>query len=78
MEAYDRYQNIHVDIEGFVVTVASAGDSHCILESACGNLYYLLADHRFEDNGEVTERVTNIGGGDVGRLNTGGGTQEDF
>ena len=41
-----------VIIEGFVVTVASVGDSRCILESADGSLYYLSADHRFEDNDE--------------------------
>ncbi|PWA35180.1 Protein phosphatase 2C [Artemisia annua] len=63
-----------VIIEGFVVTVASVGDSRCILESADGSLHYLSADHRFEDNDEETERVTSSGG-EVGRLNTGGGTQ---
>lgn len=63
-----------VIIEGFVVTVASVGDSRCILESADGSLYYLSADHRFEDNEEETRRVT-ASGGEVGRLNTGGGTQ---
>ncbi|KAI3762940.1 hypothetical protein L1987_53382 [Smallanthus sonchifolius] len=63
-----------VIIEGFIVTVASVGDSRCILESADGSLYYLSADHRFEDNEEETERVT-ASGGEVGRLNTGGGTQ---
>lgn len=41
-----------VIIEGFVVTVASVGDSRCILESADGSLHYLSADHRFEDNDE--------------------------
>lgn len=41
-----------VIIEGFIVTVASVGDSRCILESADGSLYYLSADHRFEDNEE--------------------------
>ncbi|XP_024972629.1 probable protein phosphatase 2C 12 [Cynara cardunculus var. scolymus] len=63
-----------VIIEGFVVTVASVGDSRCILESVDGSLHYLSADHRFEDNEEETERVT-ASGGEVGRLNTGGGTQ---
>nr|XP_043637138.1 probable protein phosphatase 2C 12 [Erigeron canadensis] len=63
-----------VIIEGFVVTVASVGDSRCILESADGSLHYLSADHRFEDNEEETERVT-ASGGEVGRLNTGGGQQ---
>lgn len=63
-----------VIIEGYVVTVASVGDSRCILESADGSLYYLSADHRFEDNNDETERVT-LSGGEVGRLNTGGGQQ---
>ncbi|GJU14898.1 probable protein phosphatase 2C 12 [Tanacetum coccineum] len=63
-----------VIIEGFVVTVASVGDSRCILESADGSLHYLSADHRFEDNDEEKSRGHNSGG-EVGRLNTGGGTQ---
>ncbi|XP_071733276.1 probable protein phosphatase 2C 12 [Rutidosis leptorrhynchoides] len=63
-----------VIIEGFIVTVASVGDSRCILESADGSLYYLSADHRFEDNVEETERVTSSGG-EVGRMNAGGGQQ---
>lgn len=39
-------------IEGLVVTVASVGDSRCILESAEGDIYYLSADHRLECNEE--------------------------
>jgi serine/threonine protein phosphatase PrpC len=39
-------------IEGLVITVASVGDSRCILESAEGDLYYLSADHRLECNEE--------------------------
>ncbi|GAA0174516.1 protein phosphatase [Lithospermum erythrorhizon] len=61
-------------IEGRVVTVASVGDSRCILESAEGDLYYLSADHRLESNEEERERITSSGG-EVGRLNTGGGTE---
>ncbi|KAM7517079.1 hypothetical protein LguiA_006662 [Lonicera macranthoides] len=61
-------------IEGWVVTVASVGDSRCVLESAEGEIYYLSADHRLECNEEERERVT-ASGGEVGRLNTGGGTQ---
>ncbi|XP_031118065.1 probable protein phosphatase 2C 12 [Ipomoea triloba] len=61
-------------IEGWVVTVASVGDSRCILESAEGGIYYLSADHRLECNEEERERITSSGG-EVGRLNTGGGTQ---
>nr|GMD94549.1 probable protein phosphatase 2C 12 [Ipomoea batatas] len=49
-------------IEGWVVTVASVGDSRCILESAEGEIYYLR------------ERIT-ASGGEVGRLNTGGGNE---
>lgn len=37
-----------VIIEGSVITVASVGDSRCILESAEGGLYYLSADHRLD------------------------------
>ncbi|KAK2992269.1 hypothetical protein RJ640_020262, partial [Escallonia rubra] len=63
-----------VIIEGWVVTVASVGDSRCILESAEGGIYYLSADHRLECNEEERDRITSSGG-EVGRLNTGGGTQ---
>ncbi|VFQ86880.1 unnamed protein product [Cuscuta campestris] len=63
-----------VIIEGWVVTVASVGDSRCVLESAEGGIYYLSADHRLEGNEEERERITSSGG-EVGRLNTGGGTQ---
>jgi len=41
-----------VIIEGWVVTVASVGDSRCVLESSDGELYYLSADHRLETNEE--------------------------
>lgn len=41
-----------VIIEGWVVTVASVGDSRCILEPAEGGIYYLSADHRLECNEE--------------------------
>lgn len=61
-------------IEGLTVTVASVGDSRCILESSEGEIYYLSADHRLETNEEERERIT-ASGGEVGRLNTGGGTQ---
>ncbi|GMH13804.1 hypothetical protein Nepgr_015645 [Nepenthes gracilis] len=56
-----------VIIEGWVVTVASVGDSRCILESAEGDIYCLSADHRLECDVED--------GGEVGRLNTGAGTE---
>ncbi|XP_022879871.1 probable protein phosphatase 2C 12 isoform X3 [Olea europaea var. sylvestris] len=63
-----------VIIDGWVVTVASVGDSRCVLESAEGGIYYLSADHRLECNEEERERITSSGG-EVGRLNTGGGTE---
>ncbi|KAM7278758.1 hypothetical protein ACFE04_005892 [Oxalis oulophora] len=63
-----------VIIDGWVVTVGSVGDSRCILESSEGDIYYLSADHRLEINEEERSRVT-ASGGEVGRLNTGGGTE---
>lgn len=63
-----------VIIEGWIITVASVGDSRCILESAEGELYYLSEDHRLECNEEERERIT-ASGGEVGRLNTGGGAE---
>ncbi|XP_051150959.1 probable protein phosphatase 2C 12 isoform X2 [Andrographis paniculata] len=63
-----------VIIEGWVLTVASVGDSRCVLESAEGDIYYLSADHRLECSEEERERITSSGG-EVGRLNTGGGTE---
>ncbi|PKU68102.1 putative protein phosphatase 2C 12 [Dendrobium catenatum] len=56
-----------VIIDGWAVTVASVGDSRCILESADGSLYLLSADHRLDENKEEVERVT-ASGGEVGRL----------
>ncbi|KAE8665172.1 B3 domain-containing protein [Hibiscus syriacus] len=43
-------------------------------ERADGGIYYLSADHRLECN-EDEERIT-ASGGDIGRLNAGGGTEE--
>ncbi|KAL7085198.1 hypothetical protein ACP275_14G267300 [Erythranthe tilingii] len=63
-----------VIIEGWVLTVASVGDSRAILESAEGGIYYLSADHRLECSEEERERIT-ASGGEVGRLNTGAGTE---
>nr|VDD44802.1 unnamed protein product [Brassica oleracea] len=54
-----------VIVEGWVVSVASVGDSRCILEPAEGDIF------RFYDR---RDRVTASGGED-GRLNTGGGTE---
>ncbi|XP_006651470.1 probable protein phosphatase 2C 12 [Oryza brachyantha] len=61
-----------VIIDGWVVTVASVGDSRCILESAEGTVYFLSADHRLDSNEEEVERIT-ASGGDVGRINIAGG-----
>ncbi|KAF8406334.1 hypothetical protein HHK36_008421 [Tetracentron sinense] len=61
-------------VDGWVITVASVGDSRCILESAEGVVYYLSADHRLECNEEERERIT-ASGGEVGRLNAGGGAE---
>ncbi|KAL4298083.1 hypothetical protein GQ457_12G019070 [Hibiscus cannabinus] len=63
-----------VIIEGWVITVASVGDSRCIFESAEGVIYYLSADHRLDCNEEERERITACGG-EVGRLNAGGGAE---
>ncbi|KAE8683345.1 putative protein phosphatase 2C 15 [Hibiscus syriacus] len=63
-----------VIIEGWVITVASVGDSRCIFDSADGGIYYLSADHRLECNEEERERIT-ASGGDIGRLNAGAGTE---
>ncbi|XP_073014471.1 probable protein phosphatase 2C 12 [Typha latifolia] len=63
-----------VIIDGWVVTVASVGDSRCILESAEGSIYFLSADHRLDANEEEVERVT-ASGGEVGRLNIVGGAE---
>ncbi|KAF5940116.1 hypothetical protein HYC85_021283 [Camellia sinensis] len=59
---------------GWFITVAYVGDSRCVLESADGEIYYLSADHRLECSVEERERIT-ASGGEVGRLNTGGGTE---
>ncbi|KAK4770531.1 hypothetical protein SAY87_031063 [Trapa incisa] len=63
-----------VIIEGWIITAASVGDSRCFFESAEGDIYYLSADHRLECNEEERIRITSRGG-DVGRLNTGGGAE---
>ncbi|KAG6516507.1 hypothetical protein ZIOFF_026972 [Zingiber officinale] len=70
-----------VIIDGWVVTVASVGDSRCVLESAEGSVYFLSTDHRLEDNEEeyvlmlfVVERITTHGG-EVGRMNVAGGAE---
>ncbi|XP_042386342.1 probable protein phosphatase 2C 12 [Zingiber officinale] len=63
-----------VIIDRWVVTVASVGDSRCVLESAEGSVYFLSTDHRLEDNEEEVERIT-AHGGEVGRMNVAGGAE---
>ena len=46
-----------VTIEGWVVIVASIGDSRCIFESAEGDIYHLSANHRFECDEEERDCV---------------------
>ncbi|KAJ4786028.1 Protein phosphatase 2C family protein [Rhynchospora pubera] len=64
-----------VIIDGWVVTVASVGDSCFILESAEGSIYVLSADHRLEVNEEEVERVT-ASGGEAARINIAGGAAQ--
>lgn len=49
-----------VIIDGWVVTVASVGDSRCILESAEGTVYFLSADHRLDANEEEYVHTANL------------------
>lgn len=61
-------------IDGWTVTVASVGDSRCILDTQGGVVSLLTVDHRLEENAEERERVT-ASGGEVGRLNIFGGNE---
>ncbi|XP_077218694.1 protein phosphatase 2C family protein [Tasmannia lanceolata] len=63
-----------VVVDGWTITVASVGDSRCILDSQGGMVSLLTVDHRLEENAEERERVT-ASGGEVGRLNVCGGTE---
>ena len=63
-----------VVIDGWTVTVASVGDSRCILDTQGGVVSLLTVDHRLEENAEERERVT-ASGGEVGRLNIFGGNE---
>lgn len=56
------------------MTVASVGDSRCILDTQGGVVCLLTVDHRLEENEEERERVT-ASGGEVGRLNVFGGNE---
>ncbi|KAG6588608.1 probable protein phosphatase 2C 5 [Cucurbita pepo subsp. pepo] len=63
-----------VVIDGWTVTVASVGDSRCILDTQGGVVSLLTVDHRLEENEEERKRVT-ASGGEVGRLNVFGGNE---
>ncbi|KAL4556234.1 hypothetical protein LXL04_038878 [Taraxacum kok-saghyz] len=63
-----------VVIDGWTITVASVGDSRCILDTQAGVVSLLTVDHRLEENVEERERVT-ASGGEVGRLNIFGGNE---
>ncbi|KAM3704663.1 hypothetical protein ACB098_03G022900 [Castanea mollissima] len=63
-----------VVIDDWTITVASVGDSRCILDTQGGVVSLLTVDHRLEENVEERERVT-ASGGEVGRLNVYGGNE---
>ncbi|KAI9088669.1 hypothetical protein K1719_029783 [Acacia pycnantha] len=63
-----------VIVDGWTVTVASVGDSRCILDTQGGPITNLTVDHRLEENIEERERVT-ASGGEVGRLSIYGGAE---
>lgn len=63
-----------VIIDGWTVTVASVGDSRCILDAQGGAVSNLTVDHRLEENAEERARVT-ASGGEVGRLSIVGGAE---
>ncbi|CDP00657.1 unnamed protein product [Coffea canephora] len=63
-----------VIVDGWTVTVASVGDSRCVLDTQGGAVTALTVDHRLEENVEERERVT-ASGGEVGRLSIFGGSE---
>ncbi|XP_022733815.1 probable protein phosphatase 2C 15 [Durio zibethinus] len=63
-----------VIVDAWTVTVASVGDSRCILDTQGGGISSLTVDHRLEENVEERERVT-ASGGEVGRLSIVGGAE---
>ncbi|KAI3796145.1 hypothetical protein L1987_38810 [Smallanthus sonchifolius] len=63
-----------VIVDKWTVTVASVGDSRCILDTPDGVVSVLTVDHRLEENIEERERVT-ASGGEVGRLSVVGGPE---
>ncbi|CAK8574028.1 unnamed protein product [Lathyrus oleraceus] len=63
-----------VIVDRWTVTVASVGDSRCILDTQGGAVTTLTVDHRLEENIEERQRVT-ASGGEVGRLSIVGGAE---
>lgn len=63
-----------VVVDEWTITVASVGDSRCILESQGGAVSTLTVDHRLEENEEERDRVA-ASGGEVGRLSIYGGVE---
>ncbi|KAK0574826.1 hypothetical protein LWI29_029720 [Acer saccharum] len=63
-----------VIVDRWTVTVASVGDSRCILDAQGGAVSTLTVDHRLEENVEERERVA-ASGGEVGRLSIVGGAE---
>ncbi|KAG5236884.1 protein phosphatase [Salix suchowensis] len=63
-----------VIVDRWTVTVASVGDSRCILDAQGGAVSSLTVDHRLQENVEERKRVT-ASGGVVGRLSTVGGVE---
>ncbi|RDX91909.1 putative protein phosphatase 2C 15, partial [Mucuna pruriens] len=63
-----------VIVDRWTVTVASVGDSRCVLDTQGGAVTSLTVDHRLEENIEERERVT-ASGGEVGRLSIVGGAE---
>ncbi|KAJ6721175.1 ALPHABET ISOFORM E-RELATED [Salix viminalis] len=60
-----------VIVDRWTVTVASVGDSRCILDAQGGAVFSLTVDHRLQENMEERKRVT-ASGGVVGRRTVGG------
>ncbi|KAJ6350956.1 hypothetical protein OIU78_006973 [Salix suchowensis] len=63
-----------VIVDRWTVTVASVGDSRCILDAQGGAISSLTVDHRLEENVEERKRVA-ASGGEVGRLSIVGGVE---
>ncbi|GAY47582.1 hypothetical protein CUMW_105500, partial [Citrus unshiu] len=66
-----------VIVDRWTATVASVGDSRCILDAQGGAVSTLTVDHRLEENVEERERVT-ASGGEVGRLSIVGGAEVNW